>query len=206
MADDIGDSQDNINALKGTIDAANEVFSSVGLECKGWSFTGSTPPPDVCEDGDLVSIGGMKWNPMHDLLEVPVPKLHFSKKLRGRLLVGTQVFEGNMHEDLDKFVPQQLTRRMIFSKKASLFDILGKFVPVDTKLKLDLRKAVQSTQGWDDPVPPELRSKWVDNFMMLEKLRGIRFKRAKMPEDALDSKMDIITAGDAAEDSQVAAA
>ena len=95
---------------------------------------------------------------------------------------------------------------MIFSKKASLFDILGKFVPVDTKLKLDLRKAVQSTQGWDDPVPPELRSKWVDNFWMVEKLRGIRFKRAKMPEDALDCKMDIITAGDAAEDSKIAAA
>ena len=139
FVDDIGDFQDNIDGLKETIDAANEVFSSVGLECKGWSFTGSTPPPDVCEDGNLVSIGGMKWNPMHDLLEVPVPKLHFSKKCRGRLLVGTQVFEGNMHEELEKFVPQQLTRRMIFSKKASLFDILGKFVPVETKLKLEIQ-------------------------------------------------------------------
>ena len=110
-----------------------------------------------------------------------------------------------MHEDMDKFVPELLTRRMIFSKKASLFDILGKFAPIDTKLKLDLRKAVQTTQGWDDPVPPELRSKWVNNFWMLEKLRGIRFKRAKMPMDAVDAKMDIITAGDAAEDSKIAA-
>ena len=95
---------------------------------------------------------------------------------------------------------------MIFSKKASVFDILGKFVPIDTRLKLDLRKAVQTTQGWDDPVPPELRSKWVSNFWMLEKLRGIRFKRAKMPMEAVDGKIDLITAGDAAEDSKIAAA
>ena len=206
FVDDIGDSQADIYALKCTIDAANKVFSGVGLECKGWSFTGSKPPPDVCEDGDLVSIGGMKWNPMHDVLEVPVPKLHFSKKVRGKLVVGTQIFEGNMHEDLDKFVPELLTRRMIFSKRASLFDILGKFVPIDTKLKLDLRKAVQLTQDWDDAVPPDLRSKWVNNFWLMEKLRGIRFKRAKMPADAIDCNMDIITAGDAAEDSKVTAA
>ena len=48
FVDDIGDSQADIYALKCTIDAANKVFSSVGLECKGWSFTGSKPPPDVC--------------------------------------------------------------------------------------------------------------------------------------------------------------
>merc|ERR1711873_318169 len=111
FVDDIGDSQEDIEALRGTIDDANKLFLSVGLECKGWSFTGSAPPTDVCEDGNLVSIGGMKWNPMHDLLEVPVPKLHFSKKCRGRLLVGTQVFEGNMLSDVEKFVPEHLTRR-----------------------------------------------------------------------------------------------
>ena len=39
-----------------------------------------------------------------------------------------------------------------------------------------------------------------------EKLRGIRFKRVKMPMNAVDCKMDLITACDAAEDSKVAAA
>ena len=142
FVDDCGDSHEDIEALKKLIDDADDLFSKVGLACKGWSFTGSKPPADVCEEGDMVSIGGMKWHTMTDLLEIPIPKLHFSKKVRGRLLVGTQVFEGSMVEDLNKFVPQQLTRRMIFSKKYSIFDILGKFTPIDMKLKLDMSEAV----------------------------------------------------------------
>ena len=206
FVDDCGDSHEDIEALKKLIDDADDLFSKVGLACKGWSFTGSKPPADVCEEGDMVSIGGMKWHTMTDLLEIPIPKLHFSKKVRGRLLVGTQVFEGSMVEDLNKFVPQQLTRRMIFSKKYSIFDILGKFTPIDMKLKLDMSEAVSQTQGWDDPVPPNLRNKWVNNFWLIEKLRGIRFKRAKMPLDAVNCKMGLITAGDTAEKSKITGA
>ena len=95
---------------------------------------------------------------------------------------------------------------MIFSKKYSIFDILGKFTPIDMKLKLDMSEAVSQTQGWDDPVPPNLRNKWVNNFWLIEKLRGIRFKRAKMPLDAVNCKMGLITAGDTAEKSKITGA
>ena len=50
---------------------------------------------------------------------------------------------------------------MIFSKNNSLFDILGKFVPVMIGLKFDIRKAVNLTEGWKDPVFEELRSKLI---------------------------------------------
>ena len=76
-----------------------------------------------------MSIGGMKWVTKLDLLEVPIQSLHFSKKVRGRLAVGTEVFSGSF-ADLENFVQKKLTRTMIFSKNNSLFDILGKFVPV----------------------------------------------------------------------------
>ena len=132
------------------------------------------------------------------MLEVPVPALHFSKKVRGKLSVGTELFEGSF-EDLQKFVPKKLTRTMIFSKNNSFFDILGKFVPVTAGFKLDLRKAVQMTQGWNDPVPEELRQKWISNFWKLEALKGIKFERARMPTDAVSAEMEIIAAGDAAE-------
>ena len=106
-------------------------------------MTESKPPPEVCEAGDVVSIGGMKWHTLHDLLEVPIPQLHFGKKICGKLQVGTQIFEGRLVEDMEKFVPRNLTRRMIFSKKYCFFDILGKFMPIDAKLKLDLREVTQ---------------------------------------------------------------
>ena len=140
---------------------------------------------------------------MLDLLEVPVPQLHFGKKVRGKLLVGTQVFEGSMVDDMERFVPQNLTRRMLFSKKSGFFDILGKFTPIDIRLKLDLRDAVALTTGWDDPIPSDLRKRWVDNFWQLEKLRGIKFKRARMPSNAVSSKMDLIASGDAAKEVKI---
>ena len=111
-----------------------------------------------------------------------------------------------MVEDMNKFVPKDLTRRMVFSKKASFFDLLGKFVPIDMGLKLGLRKAVELSQGWDDPLPPEVRSNWVKNFWRMERLRGIKFKRARMPMDAVSTKMDIIVGGDAADETKVTAA
>ena len=141
----------------------------------------------------------MKWHTKLDLLEVPLAKLHFGKKLRGRLVVGTEVFEGSLVEDMEKFVPKKLTRRQIFSKKASVFDILGKFIPITVGMQLDLREAVKLTTGWDDSVPENLRSKWVQNFWRLETLKGIKFNRARMPEGAASAEMDLIVAVDAAE-------
>ena len=57
----------------------------------------------------MVSIGGMRWHSKVDCMEIPVPQLHFSKKLRGRLVFGTEVYSGSCLEDLDKFVPKDLT-------------------------------------------------------------------------------------------------
>ena len=50
-------------------------------------------------EGLLISIGGMKWHPQLDLLELQLPKLHLSRKLRGRLASGIEVFEGSMMDD-----------------------------------------------------------------------------------------------------------
>jgi hypothetical protein len=198
FVDDLGDSAESLEILKKLIAEADMFFEQVGLACKGWSLSGSSPPPEVCEEGDSASIGGMRWITKLDLLEVPVPPLHFSKKVRGRLSVGTEVFTGSF-DDLEKFVPKKLTRTMIFSKNNSFFDIYGKFVPLTAGFKLDIRQAVQMTTGWNDPVPEELRSKWIKNFWRLENLKGIKFERARMPINAVSKDMQVIATGDAAE-------
>ena len=63
--------------------------------------------------------------------------------------------------------------------------------------KLSLREACELTNDWDDSVPADLRSKWVDNIWRLEQLRGIKFKRARMPADAISTDMSVIIAVDA---------
>ena len=86
-------------------------------------------------------------------MELKVPKLHFGKSRRGRLPDTVRLFDGD-ENDLDDFLPQDLSRRQAKSELA----------PIMTGLKLDLRETFQGTAGWDDGMPPDLRLKWIKNF------------------------------------------
>ena len=196
FVDDLGSSAGTKETLETITKQADVFFDKLGLACKGWTFSGSNPPPEVAEEGNSVKIAGMIWYSLLDLLEIPLPELHFSNKSRGRLVAGAKVYNGSI--SMEEFVPEKLTRRMIVSKNASIFDLPGKLVPVLTALKVDVSEAIKETKNWDDPVSPELRSKWVQNFLKIEQLRGIKFNRAIMPPEAIDTKMNLITGGDSA--------
>ena len=100
FVDDLGDSDNSLDLVQKLTRDADDLFESVGLSCKGWSFSGLEPPEDVADESGLVSIGGMKWHTKLDFLEVPIPLLHFSKKSRGRLVMGTEVYDGHFMKDM----------------------------------------------------------------------------------------------------------
>ena len=201
--DDLADSLAKIKNIMDLIKTADEVFESVGLQCKGWSVSGQSPHPEVTSDGHGVDVGGMIWYTQLDLISVKIPRLHFGKKSRGKITVGTQTFEGSF-SDLNNFVPRKLTRRQVVSKLSSVHDPLGKFLPVTSRMKVHMRRAVAETQSWDGILTDELRSVWVKNFWMLEKLRGIKFTRARVPIDALNTDLQLIAAVDAASELKIA--
>ena len=147
-----------------------EVLNRLNIPTKGFSFTGDDPQPEESIDGISIDVNSMKWITSTDAIEIKIPLLHFGTKRRGRV-VGVDYFEpGGSFAKMDQFVPQQLTRRMIVSKRASLYDFLGKLEPIKAKLKLDEREVVLLTSGWDDVVSPEVRNKWISNFLLLEQL------------------------------------
>ena len=180
FVDDLAGSDLSVHNLQILVDAANEWFSKVGLACKGWTFSFQDPPVEVAEEGHVISVGGLKWHSKLDLIEVALPELHFAKKARGRLLEGTQVFTGTTLSEMDKFVPQTLTRRQVFSKNGSIFDPLGKLIPVTAGLSVDLRESVQATIQWDDSIGDQLRNKWVKNFLRIEKMKEIKIPACKV--------------------------
>ena len=94
FCDDIGSSDVNQEAKKKKTNDADTLFSQFGLECKGWSFSGEEPDPELAEEGQVISIGGMKWHPLLDLLELQIPNLHFSRKLRGDWLLEHRYLKG----------------------------------------------------------------------------------------------------------------
>ena len=146
----------------------------------------------------------MKWFSLLDSMETKIPPLHFGSKTRGRLSSKVKIFgsfgvsPSEIFKKLDEFVPKKLTRRMVASKRASIFDILGKLGVILISSSVLLRETVKATKGWDDAMMDPLRNKWLEQFMLWEQLRGIQFHRAIMPTDAVDSKMRLTVCGDAA--------
>ena len=64
----------------------------------------------------------MKWFTVVDTVEVKVPPLHFGNRQRGRVVDAEFFDSGGDLAKLDAFVPEMLTRRMIVSKRAALYD------------------------------------------------------------------------------------
>ena len=116
---------------------------------------------------------------------------------RGRLDSNVKIFSGSFG-DLENFVPKNLTLRQVVSKVASVFDPRGFLAPIMGLLRLDTRKTCKLVLGWDDPMLEVMRNKWMQNFWMLEELRGLCFNRAMMPEDAANSRARMIVLVDAA--------
>ena len=201
--DDIGESKANTEEVNKLIEDTDEVLASVGVTVKGWTHSGTDPNDKVSTDGVSLDIGGMKWFPKLDLMEVKIPVLHFGKVIRGRLKQGTKLFEGGTMADLDRFLPSRLSKRQVASKAASIFDPLGKLAPVMALIKRLLRLTNARTVGWDDPMPASVRSKWCEAFWRLESLRGLKFTRPVMPNDAIDTKLRIMVGADAAEQMEI---
>ena len=122
--DDAADSKATKEECKNLAADCDEVFGRVGLKCKSWNYSGEDPDEKVSKDGVSLGVGGFKWYPKLDVVELKVPVLHFGKKRRGRLREDTKFFSGKQ-EELDKFVPDKLSRRNVCSKLASIFDLLA---------------------------------------------------------------------------------
>ena len=196
--DDLGESKAELEECYDLTRQADDLFAEVGMTCKDWSYTGVPPSEKVSSDGKTIMIGGMLWSPEIDTLEPKVPTWHFGSVSRGRMKAGTKTFEGTTEQDMDKFIPEQITTRQVSSKYLSFYDILNLFLPVTAGMKRDLRRVMKETDGWDCFLSSELRSVWVKNLWTLEKLKGMKFVRAKMPADAVSSKMRMLVLVDAA--------
>ena len=197
--DNLLESKKNIEEARTLANDTTEVLDRLNLPTKGFTYSGEDPQPEETIDGVSMDVNGYRWFSKLDIIEPKVPPLHFGKKCRGRV-VGAEYFEvGGDFAKMDAHVPIKLTRRMIVSKRASLYESMGKLEPIKAKLKIDERDAVLLTSSWDDAVPTNVRNKWIQNFLLIEQMRGLRYTRARIPSTAVDTNMRLITLVDAAE-------
>ena len=96
-------------------------------------------------------------------------------------------------------LPDKFTHRNCAGKVAEIFDLLGKFTPITAGLKLDLSELSKRNLDWDDYVPDDLKNAWLENFELIQRLGQVRFRRAVIPEDALNLEMETIEMADASQ-------
>ncbi|XP_037804526.1 uncharacterized protein LOC119598900 [Penaeus monodon] len=135
---------------------------------------------------------GLIWTPTEDRFIYKV-KLNFATKFRnvrkGPYLDGLS---------LDANLPKILTKRMIQSQVAAIYDPLGLNVPFTLIPKVLMRETITNERnmgsvcGWDDAIPERLRDKWSNFFHEVFELENLSFARCVKPENALGKPMLVI--------------
>ena len=202
FVDDLNDSLASLEDAQRLQGAVDQEFEKLGAKIKGWAIARKKPAPEISDDNGYVGVAGMAWHPESDFIELKFQDLHFGKVVRGRLSPATKIFKGDKSSfaDMDNFVPLKLTKRQVTSKFMGIFDLRGLLIPLTARLKRDLRDIVATTPEWDHGIENGLRSKWVKNFLDIEKCKGLRFTRPRMPVDAVDTKMRLWVLVDAAKE------
>ena len=54
---------------------------------------------------------------------------------------------------MNRFLPENFTRRDCASRTAKVFDLLGRFTPITAGIKSDLSELSLRSLDWDDDVP-----------------------------------------------------
>ena len=82
------------------------------------------------------------------------------------------------------------TRRSILSHVSSMYDPLGLIIPIVIRGRLLFQEATRLRLGWDDPVPPSLKSKWTSWLSSLNVLDELCFPRCVLTSGFEDCSIE----------------
>ena len=93
--------------------------------------------------GVSATVGGLKWFPKGDFININMGDLNFAKRNRGR-----------KSRDMKEIIPDEITKRDCVGKVADIFDPLGRVAPLVSGMQLDINELTARKLDWDDPIPP----------------------------------------------------
>ena len=153
---------------------------------KGVAFSGEDPPTSLSDDGKTIFVAGMKWHVKEDMLSLNIGELNFAKKHRGKKPANSTAI-----------IPTKFTRRHCASKVAEVYDLSGRISPLIASMKIDLQELIHRKLDWIDVIPDSLRPVWESNFQLMKEIGTLKFKRAVVPEDAVNMDINTLDFGDA---------
>jgi len=169
-----------------------------GFEIKFVAKSGSPPPENASTDGKNIHVLGYSWETEGDTLKLGIGELNFQKKVRG--LKKKNPFPVVTPEDVRKILSlsSPITRKVVTSKIAEIFDPLGLWEPYKLQLKIEL--STLNGRDWDDPLSEEEFVHWKERFEEFLELPKLKASRCVIPSDASEPlNMRLLVVCDAAE-------
>lgn len=169
---------------------AEYILSTAGFRVKHWVVSGSEGDSEGINllRTQMEKVLGMSWNVEKDEFFYTV-RINFSSKYKG---VHTE--PNLLWSELHYKSPNALTRRMVLSQVASIFDPLGLVQPFILSAKLLMREMIMDSKdkGWDEPIQQRYKVRWMNFFAELYKLEKLKIRRAMKSKDAVGNPTLII--------------
>ncbi|XP_062618012.1 uncharacterized protein LOC134279607 [Saccostrea cucullata] len=169
----------------------NQVLDFGGFHIKHWIISG-----DHHQEIDEINIMntesekvlGLVWKPVDDVFTFKV-RLNFSRKTKHK---SHEEKSTNKSEE----IPENLTRRMVLSQVAGVYDPLGLIVPYTLSAKSLIRNLCQGNQSksevWDKPLSAEMRQQWIEFFNGLFQLESLCIPRCLKPTNVFGNPVLVL--------------
>ena len=177
--DDICDSVTSLEKAEKLTDELDTVLAKAGFKVKGWvsnclemrNVNQSEQSFKVFEGASKEKVLGVIWNNSEDTFSFVV-KLDFSRCMPGTI---------------PQQIPLKLTKRMILSQIARIYDPVGFTAAFLIKAKIGLQQLWQKGLDWDQELPEEIYQDWVQLFEQMRYLSEVKFERSLTPSGAIGS-------------------
>ena len=172
--DDLLESVASKEAAKSLSEEGEAMLLKGGFSIKFWIFSGDK----VEEDDGVTVILGVCWNSEQDTI-VFNSSLNFSPKKHG-VHLGPDL---KPHE-VPHSIPVKLTKRIVLAQMMRIYDPIGFVCAFILKGKILLRETWEKRLEWDEPLPEDLRSKWVEFLCAVYDLGKLEYPRSMKPPKA----------------------
>jgi hypothetical protein len=190
--DDILASKDTAGECQQTAKDIEKILAKGSMGVKAFSYSGRPPSELVSADGRHVGLAGYIWATEEDTITLDIGAPRLGRARRGKR-------PPPITGDFKTALRQNFTKRILTGLVAGVFDPLGLATPITAGLKLDLHQLCELNLDWDDPVPEQFLEKWAGNMEKIQQLRGVVFRRAVIPEDAVSTGIELLVATDASQ-------
>ena len=186
------DTKEEVDSLEKGI---TEILDHAGLEVHGFVRSGdnSEETLSLLGCGRISRVLGVGWNPTTDEYSVSVT-INISKKYRG-----ARTGSDYSYDEIPQLITIVLTRRIIQGIVYSCYDIYGLVCPITIQLKIELRNLFSKELNllWDDPIPEELKKKWIQVLQLMKSVEHIKFRRCIKPDAPVIGNPILIVCNDA---------